>query len=197
MQYSYSHRYKGNINLSLFDKYYLHVKEKKLNKAREFKLEVATLNPEPVHVKTGTRHWLIMALIAALTDTIFAFEMVTATEILGLDPITMLLALITATTLTALFGWMYLLSTQRKWVLETRSSHYPLIEIPYSQKDKESAKQFVGQLQAAIHRNVLDKEYTTETLFAGEMRMLRRLASKKVLSEKSYDKAKQQMLASQ
>jgi hypothetical protein len=194
--YRFSHRYKGELNLSLFDKYYLQVEEKKLKKTREFKMEVATLDPEPIHIKGGTTHWLVAALILGLVDAYLIYDAMTSTANNGAGPFDMLLLISTATLLTALFTGLYLFSMQHKWVLETRASRYPLIEIPYLRKDKVAAKEFVEQLRVAILRNLQDKEYTTDALFAGEMRMLRRLAKKHILSDKSYSKAKQQMLAS-
>ncbi len=194
--YTYHHRYKGDINLSLFDKYYLHVKEKKLKKTREFKMELATLDPEAIHVKGGAHHWLGAALIAGIADAYLIYDAMISAGNEGFDPFTVLLLISTATLFTTLFAVLYLSSLQRKWVLETRASRYPLIEIPYQRQDKESANAFVEQLKLAILRNVQDKEYTKDALFAGEMRMLRRLAKKKILSDESYNKAKQQMLAS-
>lgn len=192
--YSFSNRYKGEVSLSLFDKYYLKVKEKKRNRSREFKLELAILDPEAVHVKSGKSHWLVTALLVGAVDAFLLYDM-TSVGSLGLDPLIMLIAVAGATVLTALFVGLYVTSMQSKWVLNTRASHYPLIEVPYARGNKAAAKQFVEELQASIHRNVLDKDYSNDTLLAGEMRMLRRLVKKKVLSEKSYDKAKQQMLA--
>ena len=194
--YSYRHRYKGEIKLSLFDKYYLHVKEKKLKKTREFKMELATLDPEATHIKGGALHWLAAALIAAAAAGYLIYDTASSAGSDGADPLTMLLFISTATLLAAVFTVLYLSSLQHKWVLETRTSRYPLIEVPYRSKDKENAKAFVEQLQVAILRNVQDKEYTKEALLAGEMRMLRRLAKKKILSDDSYNKAKQLMLAS-
>lgn len=190
-QYRFSHRLKGDVSLSLFDKYYLRVKEKKLKKAREFKLELAILNPKPIHVHDSTFHWLAAAIIVGLADLYFMYYLVTAG---GENLMATLLAIAGATLLVAVFSVLFLYTSERKWVLETRASLYPLVEVPYRKKDSEVAAQFVQQLQAAIEQNVEKKGYSADTLFAGEMRMLRRLAKHKVLSIDTYDKAKKHML---
>jgi len=190
-QYSFSHRLKGEVTLSLFDKYYLQVKEKKLKKSREFKIELAILNPEAIHVRDNALHWLAAAIIAGLADVYFLYYLITS----GGENLLNTLAAIAATSmLIAVFSVLFLYTSQRKWVLETRASLYPLIEIPYHKKDSEAAKQFVQQLQGAIRQNVSKKGYDNDTLFAGEMRMLRRLAKHKILSIDTYDKAKKHML---
>ena len=54
--------------------------------------------------------------------------------------------------------------------------------------------QFVELLSSAIETNIAEKGYDNEQLFAGEMRMLRRLAKNSILSSSNYDRAKKQML---
>jgi hypothetical protein len=193
--YSYSHRYKGEVTLSLFDKYYLHVREKKLKRVREFKMELATLDPEPHHISSGANHWLLAALIALAADGYLIYDAVTAESGGLLDPMTLLAVIASASVLAALFSALYLFSLQRKWVLETRASRFPLIEVPYHGKDKAAAKAFVEELRIAILRNVQDKEYNDDMLSAGELRMLRRLVKKQILSDKAYNKAKDKILA--
>jgi len=192
-QYSFSDRFKGDVTLSLFDKYYLQVNEKKLKKSREYKLELAILDPEPIHVKHHAIHWLAAALITALAAFYYLYSQFTAG---GGILINAVVSIAVAAVLIGIFITLFRLTSERKWILQTRSSRYPLIVIPYHKKESEAASQFVQLLQGAIRQNVAKKGYNNDTLFAGEMRMLRRLAKNKVLSDKSYDQAKKHMLES-
>lgn len=192
-QYNFSDRLQGDVTLSLFDKYYLQVSEKKLKKSRDFKLELATIDPEPIHEKDLGIRWLAAMLISILAAIYLLYDQYTSGS--G-DLITSLIIAAVATVLSVIFLTLFRLTKKRKWVLQTRASHYPLIEIPYNKQNSEAASKFLQLLQGSIRQNLAKKGYDENTLFAGEMRMLRRLAKNKVLSDKCYDKAKKHMLES-
>lgn len=190
--YQFSNRIKAETSLELFDKYYLAVKERKLKRKREFRLELAILNPEAQHVKRSSTHWLAAAGIAVLIGLYCVNLLLNATDNSAFW--TTLGAAAGAILLGALFVALYVLSIERKWVINTRTALHPLVEIPYHRRDKKQAEQFVEQLQNAIEVTIAEKGYNSEHLFAGEMRMLRRLAKNRILSSSHYDRAKKQML---
>lgn len=190
--YLYTNRLKAETRLELFDKYYLAVSEKRPMGTREFKLELAILNPEARHMKEFAYQWLAGAGIAALAALYFLNALFSSTNDDSLLP--MLGGSAVAILLTVLFIALFVLSIKRKWVLETRAAHHPLIEIPYHHNDRKRAVQFVELLSSAIETNIAAKGYDNEQLFAGEMRMLRRLAKNSILSSSNYDRAKKQML---
>ncbi len=190
--YQFINRLKAETRLELFDKYYLSVSEKKLNGTRDFKLELAILNPEVRHVKSFSFQWLAAAgtsVVAAL----ISFIILSGDSSEG-TPWLLLGTAVAASLLGVLFTTLFIMSIKRKWVLETRAAHHPLVEVPYHKKDTKQAKQFVELLQGAIEINIAEKGYNNEHLFAGEMRMLRRLAKNRILSSSNYDRAKKQML---
>lgn len=190
--YQFSNRFKAETRLELFDKYYLAVKERKLKKKRDFKLELAILHPEARHVKHAAIHWLGAASVAILAALYCINLLLNTPDSDNLWPL--LGATAGAVLLGGIFVSLFVMSIERKWVLETRIGHHPLIEIPYNSKNKKQAKQFVEMLQNSIEMNVAEKGYDNEHLFAGEMRMLRRLAKNRILSSSHYDRAKKQML---
>ncbi len=190
--YSFTHRLKSETRLELFNKYYLQVSEKKLKRARDFKLELAILNQKPLHVQESALHWLAAASIVGLSNLYFFYLLFSAPDFDNLW--TILAAIATATLLSVIFGLLFVFASERKWVFETRAALYPLVEIPYRKKDREQAKRFVQTLQSAIAKNISEKGYNNEILFAGEMRMLRRLAKNQILSSDTYDRAKKHML---
>lgn len=190
--YTYANRLKDETTLELFDKYYLAVKIKKLKRVRDFKLELAILNPEARHERKFAFNWLAAAGIAGLAG--FYLLSLLLNDMYPDSFLTILAATVVASLLTVIFAGLFALSANRKWVFETRAAHYPLVEIPYHNKDKKQVHQFVQMLEGAIEKNISAKGYNNEHLFAGEMRMLRRLANKQILSSNNYDRAKKQML---
>ena len=68
--------------------------------------------------------------------------------------------------------------------------------LPYHKSQDKEVQAFIEALQQAIEKNVAAKRYNNEDLFAGELRMLRRLANNKVLSETIYGPAKDHLMKS-
>lgn len=190
--YQYNNRLKAETKLELFDKYYLAVNEKKPKQRRNFKLELAILNPKVHHVREYAYKWLTATVGTTLASLYFLNLLYTSPS--DDAPLPVLGASAGTILLTVLFFALFILSAKRKWVLETRAALHPLIEVPYHRRDRKRAEQFVHLLQNAIEKNITDKGYNNEHLFAGEMRMLRRLAKNHILSSSNYNRAKKQML---
>jgi hypothetical protein len=190
--YRFQSRLKGEVEVELFNDFYICVKEKPLKRTRQFKLEIATLNPSAVKKVDLAFHWLAAAVIAALGSALFLYMLVTGTG----EMIMPLLGAFIAAAISAAFVALFFYSSERKWVLETRNALYPLVTIPFHKHQQKEAEQFIETLQQAIEKNVNRKGYSSEDLFAGELRMLRRLAKNKILSEELYDQAKAHMMKS-
>lgn len=189
--YHFQSRLKGEVEVELFNDFYICVKERPLKRTRQFKLEVATLNPEAVKKVKLAVHWLAAAVIAALGSAFFLYLLFTGDELMM-----PLLGSLIAAGLSAAFTALFFYGTERKWVLETRNAVYPLVAIPFHKHQQKEVQQFIEALQQAIEKNVRRKGYSSEDLFAGELRMLRRLAKNKILSDTLYDKAKAHMMKS-
>lgn len=187
--YRYQSRIRGELEIELFNDFYLCVKEKPLKRTKQFKMELATLNPEASRKVDLAVHWLASALVFAVVSAYFFYSLSA-----GGDTMTSLLIGAVTAAIAILSLYLFSAASERKWVLETRNALYPLVVIPYNKRQRKEAKAFVETLQQAIEKNVRTKRYSTEDLFAGEMRMLRRLSKNKVLSEKLYDKAKASMM---
>ncbi len=183
--YRFQSRRKGVVEIELFNGYYLCLKERILNNRRKFKIEVATLNPQARKKFSFSYHWLALAIISAAV----AGYLATAT-----GPMFSPYEIPLAATISAAFLFLFVYTAERSWVVETRNSLYPLVVIPYNSKQQKEAKGFINELQEAIEKNVAEKGYRNTDLFAGEMRMLRRLANNGVLSDKLYNKAKSHMM---
>lgn len=188
-RYHFQSRFKGEMSVEIFNDFYINVTERPLKRIRQFKLEVATLNPQAQNRRKLAKHWLIAALLSgAVSALCFA-------SLFSDDPMQIALpGALGGAAICAAFIALFVVGSERKWVVETRNALYPLVVIPYTSGSKKEAKAFIETLQQAIERNVQSKRYSSEDLFAGEMRMLRRLAKNRVLSENLYEQAKANMM---
>ena len=189
--YRFHSRLKGEVEVQLFNDFYIYVKEKPLKKTRHFRLEVATLNPKAEMKVDLAIHWLAASMIAALGSGFFLFTLFTGNALWM-----SLLGAVIAAGISAGFAALYFYTSQRKLIVETRNSLYPLVVLPFHKAQQKEAEAFIATLQQAIEKNVANKRYSSEDLFAGELRMLRRLANNKVLSDTLYAQAKAYMMKS-
>lgn len=187
--YRFHSRLKGEVELELFNDFYLSVKERQLNRLRQYRLEIAPLDETPTRREELAVQWLAAAAISGTVGLLSLYSLFSANEI-GMP----LLGTFIFAGLSAAFTALYFYQSERKWVVVTRNARYPLVEIPYSKQQRQEAQAFVDTLQQAIEKNLRDKGYSNEALFAGELRMLRRLAKKNVLSETLYGRAKAYMM---
>ncbi|MEN8170333.1 MAG: hypothetical protein ABFS08_08945 [Pseudomonadota bacterium] len=189
--YHFQSRLKGEVDIEIFNDFYIRVKERPLKKTRQFKMEVATLNPQAKKKNDLALHWFAAAAISGIGSCFFIYTLFTGNELW----MSLLGALIAAAS-SAAFTVLYFYNSERKWIVETRNSLYPLVVVPYHKRQQKEVQAFIETLQQAIENNVASKRYNSEDLFAGELRMLRRLTNNKILSSTRYDKAKAHMMKS-
>ncbi len=191
-KYRFSNRFQGEHRFELFNEHYLSVRSKLGLRPTEFKMEVATLQPEAKRVERPAWFWLASTILILGITAFIAITVITHPEAVDL-----LIAGGAIAVLLLLSGYcaaVFLRKSERIWVFETRAAHYPLINIPYSRHCRREAAEFVVRLEQAIRETTEQKRYNKDDLFAGEMRMLRRLAKSGVLSDDMYDTAKKSML---
>ncbi|VAW93291.1 hypothetical protein MNBD_GAMMA21-943 [hydrothermal vent metagenome] len=137
-------------------------------------------------------HWLILIVICGLSligyylgKVIFEFSLAayefSITAGLGL---TGLLALV-----------LFLLNISRKRVFVSRYAKVDLFEILISNPDYRSYKTFLDTLSGNLQKARQFWDLKPEHQIAGEMRMLRRLASQGIITESVYQKAKDKLFS--
>lgn len=189
--YLFDSRLRGTLKVELFDNSYLNVEETQLKKNQQFQLEVAILDPQAKRVENLQVQWLAVAAIAILSGGFFIYALIAG------KGITMsLLGLLATLALASLFVAAYFYTSERKWILVTRNAHYPLLELPYKIKQRAEAEQFVATVKQAVTDRLERKGYSDDDLFAGELRMLRRLREGGILSTTHYEQAKAHMMKS-
>lgn len=190
--YQFSDRVKGETKLELFNDHYLRVLSCRMKQKRDFKLEVATLNPEAKKIEDMAWHWLVASVLAFGAAIYFVYYLIASAD--AQDVITLLGSTAGLLLASAGFALAFWISSERKWVFETRAAQYPLVTIPFRKNNRKEAGEFAELLQQAISATTDKKGYSRDDLFAGEMRMLRRLAKSGVISDSLYDSAKKHML---
>lgn len=190
--YCYSDRFKGETRLELFNDHYLSVHSKRFKQQREFKLEVATLDPEAKRVEDMAWHWLVAGILTLLASGYFLYYLASSAE--RSELLIILAGIGGLLLLSAVFLFAFRLASERKWLFQTRAAQYPLVVIPFHNNNRNEAAVFVAQLQQAINATSDKKGYSEDDLFAGEMRMLRRLSESGIISGDIYDSAKKHML---
>lgn len=192
--YRYNDRYQGKHTLELFNGHYLSVESRRFKRRIKFRMELATLEPEPQKVVRYPWHWLAATLLSLAAAGALLYLIISGSPLIGLWSglgSTVLLLLLGAGFVAA-----FRYGSERKWVFRTRAACFPLLNIPFDKAHSEEASDFVSRIQQAIEHNTDKKSYSNDDLFAGEMRMLRRLSRTGVISDATYDAAKKQMLGS-
>jgi hypothetical protein len=191
-KYRFSNRFQGKHRFELFNDHYLSIRSKLGLRPVKYRLEVATLHPEAKRIERPAWFWLATTVLILAACAFLGFTIVTRPEAVDLRVAGGAIAVLLL--LAGYCAAVFMRKSERLWVFETRAAHYPLISIPYDRKCSHAATVFVVQLEKAIKATTEQKGYDKDDLFAGEMRMLRRLAKSGVLSDDMYDTAKKSML---
>jgi hypothetical protein len=191
-KYRFSNRFQGSHRFELFNDHYLSIHSKLGMRPVEYRLEIATLRPEAMRVERLAWFWLVTTVLILAACSFLGFTIVSQPEMVDLRIAGGAIAVLAL--LASYCSAVFLRKSERFWVFETRAAHYPLITIPYDRKCGDEATTFVVKLEKAIRATTEQKGYNRDDLFAGEMRMLRRLAKSGVLSSDMYDTAKKSML---
>jgi len=113
---------------------------------------------------------------------------------LGLKAQPLDFAIMSALVVMALVGFVMLgLNFSRKRVFFTAYSKVPLFDILIGKPDHQSYKQFLKVFESFMQKTRSEWNLKAEQQIAGEVRMLRRLASEGVVSQKVYEAAKDKL----
>ncbi len=105
-------------------------------------------------------------------------------------------AILAALVVMALVGLVMLgLNLSRKRVFFTVYSRVPLFDILIGKPDYKSYKQFLNALEGYMHKTRSHWDLKSHQQIAGEVRMLRRLASEGVIPQRVYESAKDKLFA--
>lgn len=113
---------------------------------------------------------------------------------LGLHSQGMDVAIMAVLMVVALIGFIMVgLNFSRKRIFFTAYSKVPLFDILIGKPDQQSYKQFLNLLEDYLQKTRASWNLKVDQQIAGEIRMLRRLASEGVVPQKVYEHAKDKL----
>lgn len=182
--------FKHEFRFEVFKKHYLRISKKIGKNKQEYTVDLISLMPEGSKVRYNAWGWLVASV------SFFSLVLVFI-NILMSGPNMQSILLYVPLSLLSLFlaigsGLIFYARSYTKQVYVTNFGQYPLVEILDNSPDKLECARFFRALEGRI-RQVRD-EYRTisvDRLKAGELKMLRRLLGKGVLTEKVYENIKQ------
>ena len=177
----------------LFNDRYVRIFRARKKQDVEYTIDLLALAPGSERKIRFHWKWLssaFAALAVCSLATFVLFRQPSGERILYIAPILLI-------GLAACLGafYQFFATSQRCQVFSSRFAGVPLVELLVNRPDAARFKAFVQDLEIRIDL-VSEKTHLTEhELKAGEMRMLRRLASRGVINNKAYNHAKSLILA--
>ena len=172
-----------------FNQHYLHVHEKKKKSHIDYIIDLAVLKPESHYEMNIPWNWLIAsafaigAIAGLTTHLLFNFHSIKTVAITG--PLLFLLLVFVILSMREV-----IIAYSRKRVFLSRFASYPIVQIPFDSGQKRMFYEFVALLEKQIEASRTQRRIPEQVLQAGEMKTLRRLAGKGVLTKNQYNTAK-------
>ncbi len=137
-------------------------------------------------------HWLVLFSICLL----LLIGYYIGKSIFGFSLSTFEFSFIAGVSLTALLALvLFVLNISRKRVFVSRYAKVNLFEILISNPDYRSYKSFIDTMSGQLQKARRFWDLKPEHQIAGEMRMLRRLASQGIISQSVYNQAKDKLFS--
>jgi hypothetical protein len=136
--------------------------------------------------------WLWLAVTGFIAIPVYLF----GKTLLGLDTRSFDFAILAMLVVAALIGCiMLVVNSSRTRIFFTAYSKVPLFDILIGKPDYQSYKRFLNVLDGYLHKTREFWGLKIDQQIAGEIRMLRRLASEGVIPQKVYEEAKDKLFA--
>lgn len=178
--------------VQLLDNRELRIIEEQKRSSKEYSVDLLALDKRHRHKFYLSWPWLLAGLIILLLTWIAGSLIPQYAP----DYATLLLILVVVTGGLLIAGCLYMFwihSSRRQYFL-SRHARIPLLELEFGKPSVKEFKHFIGYLEQRINALQEHFQLSSEQQLSGEMRMLRRLADKKVLGESDYQKAKSKLL---
>lgn len=188
INYSQVDRFKRERLFEAFDTHYLRISSKSSKRQQEYTVDMIALSPEGKRVTLIAWKWLGMAvlfLLVAVSSVYYLASHFDLDHALALLPVTIVSLLLSGASAYRLFCM-----SERKYVFYTNYAGHPLVEILLDKPDKKGFDEFIEVLRERICQIALSHKIPKDSLQAGEMKMLRRLSEKNILTSDEYEKAK-------
>lgn len=178
--------------VQLLDNRELRIVEQQKRNTKEYSIDLLALDSSSRSKICMAWPWLLAAggilLLTFLVMWLLPQYAPSQSDLLSI--VVMILGGLAATGCFYMF-WMY---TSRRQRFFSRHARIPLLELQVGKPTSKEFKQFVEYLEKRINNLYEHFDLSDEQQLSGEMRMLRRLSSKNILSETDYERAKEKLI---
>lgn len=194
LSHSQRDKAQGERTFEIFNGHYLHVYLTNRKNKRDFAIDLIFLEPDAETEWRFAMPWLW----GVLGGLLLAAGVVMAGKMDIVPGLGVYATVIAAVAVLAAVGaaTMFVRTMQRFVVFRTRFAAMPIVEIALGNPDAKSCTRLINELKARIARQIDKVEASEEQLRAGELRALRRLANRRIVSEKQYVEARNLLLGS-
>ncbi len=173
-----------NHRFQLYDGKHLLIDVEHKKKRRQFRVDLALLNAEPVHHRVIEWKWLAISL-AGICILVLAIFLVVR-QLLGVE-IGIALGVVGLGD-ALLFFAIFLYRMQDDYIFHSRFGGARLFVMENKKPDLRQFEDFLGMLEQRIHK--LWRNITIEAALISELKMCRRLRDTQIINEASYTRAR-------
>ena len=180
--------FKREFRFEVFNKHYLRVKKKNRKKTSEYTVDLISLAPECVNVKTIAWVWLGFALMFVIVASALLYHLIgnfSLQAFFTFVPLSLLSLLLAAASVA-----MFLYKSSNKKIFVTNYCRYPLAGVILNNPNTIECDRFVEAVEQRIQEAHDSYDISEDKLKAGELKMLRRLREKGVISTTQYEQYK-------
>ncbi len=170
---------------------YLFIDETAVGRQRSYELDVLALDGKPRFRLVVAWRWLLaFAVVVALEYPVLSILLP------RVDPQgDYALPVIVVFALTAfIFILLAFASSYRETVFRSRHGHWPLVRLLHNRPDAAAFRAFVEAVADACERATAQAGLSRRQLLAGEIKTLRRLSKKGVLTSDEYERLRERLM---
>lgn len=181
-----------DVLYEVFNKHYLRIVKKNSGKSKEYTVDLISLTPNSISRVKKPWQWIVFSIVCINLVGLFIVQFLNSLELLA----GLMYAALGLICLAAAGGciYMFMKKTVRHQVFVTYFGHHPLVELITDNPDKIDFERFFKGVEDRIR--LIREDYrmiNKDELKAGELKMLRRLKEKGVVSKANYEAVKEKI----
>ncbi|MGD8576954.1 MAG: hypothetical protein PVG50_02865 [Thiohalophilus sp.] len=184
-------RFGRRREVQLLDNRELRIIEKQKRRRKEYSIDLLALDNRHRRKFHIAWPWLVAA-VAALALTALTWSLI-AGYVQIYTTLYLVLTVLVGGMLTVGALYMFWVSSSRREYFISRHARIPLLELDVGIPSSKEVKKFIDHIEKRIEGLFEHFELSRDQQLSGEMRMLRRLVDKKILTEADYNRAKSKL----
>ena len=177
--------FKREFRFEVFNKHYLRVKKRYRKKTSEYTIDLISLAPECINVRTIAWLWFGLGLLFTVVAGGLVYQLIgnfSLQAFITYAPLSLLSLLLAAASVA-----MLLYKSSNKKFFVTNYGRYPLAGVMINNPNAVECDRFVEAVEQRIQEAHESYDISEDQLKAGELKMLRRLREKGVISSVEYE----------